>query len=74
MQPDQGEGRPADQHPDSQKGNGVALTFWNAYAVCPRITDGLSAAAKEGKKNHGELNCRVEGEEFVLTLMCMKTE
>ncbi len=38
------------------------------------MTDGLSAAAKEGKKNHGELNCRVEGEEFVLTLMCMKTE
>lgn len=72
----------------TKKGNSVALTFRNTYAKCPKITGGLPATTKEDKKNHGyglgniryvmdkyhgELNCRIEGEEFVLTLLFMKS-
>lgn len=72
-----------------KKGNSVALTFRNTYAQCPRIVGGLPATTKEDKENHGyglrniryimdkyhgELNCRIEGEEFVLTLLFMEGE
>lgn len=67
-----------------KKGGCVALTFRNTYAQRPRMEGGLPITTKEDKKNHGygleniryvmdkyggEINCRIEGEEFVLTLL-----
>lgn len=69
-----------------EKGGFVALTFRNTYAVRPEIKSGLPQTTKEDKKNHGygleniryvmdkyqgEMSCRIEDEEFVLTLLFM---
>lgn len=64
--------------------NSVVLTFRNTFASRPNIKDGLPQTTKADRKNHGyglgniryimdkyhgELNCRLENQEFILTLL-----
>lgn len=68
----------------ARKGSSVALVFRNTFARRPELQSGLPVTTKEDKKNHGyglgniryimnkyqgEMSCRIEGEEFVLTLL-----
>ncbi len=68
----------------SGQGNSAALTFRNTFARLPEFRSGLPVTTKADKKNHGyglsniryithkyhgELSCRIEGQEFVLTLL-----
>lgn len=68
----------------SRKGDTLALTFRNTFANEPVIKKGLPITTKEDKKNHGyglgniryvmekyqgTMNCRIENQEFLLTLL-----
>lgn len=67
-----------------QKNSCVALIFRNTFFHRPNLLNGLPATTKKDTKNHGyglsnirclmdkyqgELNCRVENQEFILTLL-----
>lgn len=68
----------------NRKGGQIVLVFRNTYGVAPDIRGGLPMSSKQDKENHGFglksiryivekygglLNCQVEGQEFVLTLL-----
>lgn len=68
----------------TQKGDTRILTFRNTFAERPEIRKGLPKTTKEDKKNHGyglgniqyimkkyqgTMNCRIENQEFLLTLL-----
>lgn len=70
------------------KGDSVVLTFRNTYAKKPDLRGGLPATTKADAKNHGyglrnivyivdkyggTVNCTVENDEFVLTMLLQKT-
>ena len=74
----------------NRKGGYVILVLRNTFGVPPQIRDGKPVSIKRDKENHGfglksiryvaekyggEVNCRVEGQEFVLTMLfpeCME--
>ena len=73
----------------SEKGNAVVLTVRNSFAHEPDLRCGLPATTKADAASHGfglrnmqmiaeryggSLHCRVEGEEFVLTILLMRAE
>lgn len=68
----------------AKRGSSIALTFRNTFSQAPQLRNGLPLSTKTDKKNHGyglgniryimhkyqgELICRIEGQEFVLTLL-----
>lgn len=72
-----------------ERENCTVLSFRNTFFKRPNIQEGLPATTKADRKNHGyglgniqyimeqyggELNCRVEGQEFILTLLFLKEE
>ncbi|MDO5300586.1 MAG: GHKL domain-containing protein [Clostridia bacterium] len=68
----------------NRKGDHVILVFRNTYGNKPDIRGGIPVSSKQDRENHGfglksiryiaqkyggQLNCQVEGQEFVLTLL-----
>lgn len=67
-----------------RRGDSVVLTFRNTFIRRPELKNGLPETTKSDRKNHGyglgnirylmdkyqgELSCRIENQEFVLTLL-----
>lgn len=68
----------------NRKGSNVILVFRNTFGAMPNMRDGLPVSAKKDRENHGfglksiryiaqkydgQLNCQIDGQEFVLTLL-----
>ena len=68
----------------NRRGDYTVLVLRNTFGVAPRIRDGHPVSIKRDRENHGfglksiryvaekyggEVSCRVEGQEFVLTML-----
>lgn len=68
----------------NRRGNYVVLVFRNTYGAAPHIRGGMPVSSKQDRENHGfglksiryivekyggQLNCQLDGQEFVLALL-----